>query len=117
MTYKLGQWPETRVTSQIPQAKTKRTRKYLYHSYTQQPTTHCILSSGLPPSLTVVVLDPGVSDEAPQFERQREDVAVVAAVPHDERSVGLALQDRFGGGAADGPPVPATLGYRGQGRS
>ena len=91
--------------SQIPQAKAKHIRKILIASYTQQPTPH----SCLPPSLTVVVLDPRVSDESPQFERQGEDVAVVAAVPHDERSVWLALQDRFSRGAADGSPVPATL--------
>ena len=58
------------------------------------------------------MLNTCVSDEAAQFERQREDVAVVTAVPDDERAVRFALQDGLGRGAADGPPVPAALEQR-----
>lgn len=60
------------------------------------------------------MLDTGVSDETPQLEGQREDVAVVAAVADDEGAVGLTSEDELGRRAADRAPVPAAL-HRGRG--
>lgn len=67
---------------------------------------------GVQAELAVGVLDAHVGGPAVGLDGQREQVAGVGAVPHQERALGHLLQVLLGLAGGDGTPVPTWKNIR-----